>query len=1731
MAKGNKFGAFGGVFTPSILTILGVIMYMRLGWVVGEAGLISAIIIIVISHVISISTGLSISSVATDKKIKTGGIYYILSRSLGFPMGGAIGLALFTGTALSISLYLVGFAESFLSVDALRDFFHLEQNINGYRIIASIFLLFLVIIAFISTSLAIKSQYFILGAIALSLVSICIGFFTNTSFAPASVTMVPREGGVSLAVVFGIFFPAVTGFTAGVAMSGDLKDPKKAIPSGTLAAIAVGFVVYIGLAIIFAFFINRDLLVNDVNFLMKIAWFSPLVLAGIWGATLSSALGGILGGPRILQAISKDKITPAIFGKGYGDSNEPRNALILIFLIAEAGILIGELNVIAGVVSMFYLASYGFINIAFFLESWASTDFRPSFRVSKYFGFIGFIASFGVMFQLDMISMFIALFLMFGIYLWLSRKHFRSEFGDVWQSVGLSVVRFVLHKMDKKIIEERNWQPNIILFSGSTNKRPHLIEFGKALVGKFGMMSNFDLFESEQKKYLFPKHLQSATSDEILGKGIFTRRQTCSDIYRGIETIVSTYGFSGIEPNTVLMGWARQSSKPKRFTDMLNRLSDLDVNVLMIDYDRRFGYGKYKTIDIWWRGSGHHGNLSLSLMKFLWSSDEWRDAKLRLMIVNPVNDEAPKIREKAEQVIDNMRINAETKIINNQIEQKAFYDIIRTESLTTDLILLGIPKIEIGKETEFVEETDILMKDIGTVVLVKASSQFKSLSFGMKRKYLSDMETDNLNLIISEKNSEKKLELPKNTVAAENLQSIYMNLNSINNEIYHDYLSKIFQNFDKLSKYIETEINEITDKQFELIKGKDRVIQQKKIISNLDKLIKKLSIKVRKFKGDILETNKGIYKKGIDTFMRKIDKILFGIPDYLTYSYNKQELMQNENDNKADKKFKRNKRFKLKISRTPIKYKVKYKKLINSYLPVKSFDIFEESAEKFGMISIQYIIELQKFIKTFRNTVLEIQKTTEKEQLSDNFIAEQKKLINQRIENIKEHQKESAQSVYTFMQNKTTELINSISCDLKNININSLLKRPKKKKKITKEFYQKIKEFPNLWYRTQHLMLSAWRFELKLIDFENKLHRISRVSIEKIENVIAGNIFININKTNDFLNNFSVAFEKDNNTKFQPPEFIDIPEKEAIFLQFKEVTDFKFEKLKYLTAKFPEKLKIITNEAYNDIFENQYNKIETVELLASGFIDFLIQSELHSPMLQIIDVLPDKIIDIDNKRQNVIRLISFSFFNSKGELINSKENKTEKIINFIKEQTKKLNKLENETNALILLQNRKISERLNAVANKLNVYSIVQNAGNFKQYINRYGNTRPVSFIKNKFFEVRNFSNSQINQLWYRHSEAILLKKSIEESRDSSHNKVNDTLDLLDNVSISPKLLQKLPFYYQQLFLRTHNFNSEFWFGRKQELGSIQKTIERYNSGYYGAVIISGERFSGKTFFANYAVGKFLPKSNIYNINPPAGGSVSINIFKSELSKVFNLRGSFDKIFSKIPDNTVLIIDDLELWWEKSSDGSKVIEQIVELIDNYADKCLFIINVNTYSFKLINKIVGIETRFLNIIKLNSFNAEQLKEIVLFRHNSSGLTFRHNNRKQENMKQTDYAKLFAKHFNYSHGNIGITLMTWMSGIHKFENNTLHIKTPQRPNTNVLDSMDTDLQIILIQFILHRGMSFKKLQRVSLMKTETLKYTITYLKRSGIIIEESQDVFSINRFLYIHIKQKLEEIEMI
>ncbi|HEY9668871.1 MAG TPA: amino acid permease, partial [Coleofasciculaceae cyanobacterium] len=337
-AKSSGLGTFGGVYTPSILTILGVIMYLRFGWVVGNVGLLGTLIIVTLATSITFLTSLSISAIATDRVVRVGGAYYMISRSLGIETGGAVGIPLYFAQAFSVALYTIGFAESIVET---------FSNLNQLYV-ALITTIAVAILALTSANIAIRAQYIIMAAIALSLLSLLFGH----PIEPTRIEMwgAPDRLSEPFWGVFAVFFPAVTGIMAGVNMSGDLRDPTRSIPIGTLAAVGTGYFIYMVLPIILAMRADATTLLEEPLIMQQMALWGPAILLGVWGATLSSAIGSILGAPRVLQALARDGVLPrwmSFLGKGSGRDDEPRIGTAVTLGVATAVVCIGDLNLIA----------------------------------------------------------------------------------------------------------------------------------------------------------------------------------------------------------------------------------------------------------------------------------------------------------------------------------------------------------------------------------------------------------------------------------------------------------------------------------------------------------------------------------------------------------------------------------------------------------------------------------------------------------------------------------------------------------------------------------------------------------------------------------------------------------------------------------------------------------------------------------------------------------------------------------------------------------------------------------------------------------------------------------------------------------------------------------------------------------------------------------------------------------------------------------------------------------------------------------------------------------------------------------------------------------------------------------------------------------------------------------------------------------------------------------------
>ena len=1729
MAKVKKFGAFAGVFTPSILTILGVIMYLRLGWVVGEGGLLVTLAIIIISHIISVSTGLSISSIATDKKIKTGGIYYILSRSLGMAMGGAIGIALFIATALSISLYIVGFTENFLGIEPIADFFGMSGTTNDIRIIGSFVIIILIILALRSTSLVIKTQYFILAAIFLSLISIAIGFFIYVPVETEGVLLSPSSNNVSFEFLFAIFFPAVTGFTAGVAMSGDLKNPGKDIPSGTLASIIVGFFVYVFLAIGIALFIDRNLLINDSNFLMTIAWFSPLVILGVWGATLSSALGGILGGPRILQAIANDKIMPAFFGKGYGVNNEPRNALLLIFIIAEIGILVGDLNIIAGVVSMFYLASYGFINLAYALESFASTDFRPSFKISKWFGIVGFIVSFAVMFKMDAIAMTMALIIMIGIYLFLKRKELKSDFGDVWISVWNSVARSALYKMDKNKIEDRNWQPNILLFSGSTSKRPYLVNFGKNLVGKFGVLSNFDLIENKSAKYLFSRHDQSLINGDS-EPGIFYRRQTCRDIYQGIEIIASTYGFSGMEPNTVLMGWAKQSANPEKFVNLIKSLYELDLNVLLMDYDKERGFGKKASIDIWWRGEGLNNNLALFLTKFLMASPEWENASLRLISISEFDQQGEQLHKKATYVLDALRIEAKITIINNQYNKRSVFDIIREESVNTDLIYMGLPNIEKGYEQKFVEATNQLLKLTGTVVLVKASSFFQKMIF-IPNHLLKIPKLDIAsNVPIIEKSFEN-ISTAHNLKpeTGKELKNLFFDLKNLADFFTTNYINPATSSYTAVQKEGLDNIKNLFRENQQ--KNKDEFFEKQIFLQLLNQLNDYADNTIDSLY-NIAETNKEAQEKAISQYQSEILKIVNRAKKSFQVQYERDDINSISANTRSEKMVKRKLEVKKNFSRKA-KLKINHKKILANQLEfLSNINLYGYFAAWFSLY-FESLASMKDLFGWFRFSLPLLSEVIDTENdKAFGFTKEQQNDLEAKItDNLNIN---GSLSTYPadHIQDISSQVINDLAALYAKPDVNVISGMGSKQKQEVNAFRNRVSLLTDFWQKGYIYFLNELKLENALTKVTIHLYDVVLQLVKEIHQLIEISLSDNIKK---LLLNVDLAIEcVDNQQNTEDLNMLELQfsDAESIRMLFNEIKEQSVLKLKKLDSFIPEKSEISEIFSISGLFSKE-QIFTTRRILSKRLVEELIANEIIAEIYSLFDLLTKKVVEYDNEIINHNRLIGYSVDDESGMQVVFSE-KISDMKTFLRTKKVDIEELKKESESLNSLMLSRLEKSYLQVNSKLQLFNFKKEADNWNQFLPKTQTIRGISNLTIYYSNFKDYLDKQIEQFWHKQSDAILLAGTLNKDKEEFIAPISKLIKLTGELSVKPDVKINLPFYYKHLFLNKEFFNTDFWFGRENDLKKAKNAWNNFQLGVPGALIVLGERNSGKSFFIHKFISSQKKEVKVVFVKVHSKGSLNLKSFNAALRKATGISADTDKIFKNLDEKTVMVIDDIELWWQKSQNGALVISKLHELINKFGHKIFFILSQNIHSYKIMNQIIPLSSSMIDIINLKPFSSELLQKVILFRHNSAGIKFiinktdkKFGGEEQESLKSKNYARIFHKYFIISNGNVGMALSYWISNIVNYNGEQMIIKLPKRVDNNVLNLLTTDQLIILSQFVWHKMVTKNQLTEILLDKDFKFTADLNFLKRCGIINQSKGNILEINTFVYLQIVEKLEK----
>jgi len=691
----GTLGTFSGVFTPSVLTILGIILFLRLGYVVGNAGFVRGLIIIGLANVISVLTSISLSAIATNLKVKGGGDYYLISRTLGLEFGGAIGLVLFLAQSVSIAFYCIGFGE------AVNSLLQGGSVVLSPRVIAFAAVSFLFIFAWLGTDWATRFQYVVMTLLLGALLSFFVGGIPQWDSAMLVQNLRAPAEASDFWVLFAIFFPAVTGFTQGVSMSGDLKDPGRSLPLGTFLAVGVSILVYFGVAVVFAGVLPNSVLMTDTHAMKRIAYIKPLIDAGVIAATLSSAMASFLGAPRILQSLASDRIFSLLnpFAKGAGSTSNPRRGVLLSGGIAVLTISLGNLNLIAPVVSMFFLISYGLMNYATFYEARAaSPSFRPRFKwFDLRLSLLGFLACLITMMAIDLKTGIIAVSILFAIYQYLKRTAGPSRWADSRRAYYLQRIRENIFAASAEPEHPRDWRPQILAFSNDPERRSRLLRFASWIEGRSGITTVVRILEGTGAKiYKDRLNGENELRRDIQESGVsaFPLVMVTPEIEAGLNSLLQGFGIGPVKANTILSYWLNPEASDLHgfrkylFGRHLRTVHRLGCNIVILYTDEKRwtalmerSPGKNR-IDVWWRGDTT-SRLMLLFAYLMTRSEPWDEAAIRVLAVNYEDDSPGSIEDLAD-TLNEVRIEAEPKIIPEA-------DIQKITEISTDASMIFLP--------------------------------------------------------------------------------------------------------------------------------------------------------------------------------------------------------------------------------------------------------------------------------------------------------------------------------------------------------------------------------------------------------------------------------------------------------------------------------------------------------------------------------------------------------------------------------------------------------------------------------------------------------------------------------------------------------------------------------------------------------------------------------------------------------------------------------------------------------------------------------------------------------------------------------------------------------------------------------------------------------------------------------------------------------------------------------
>lgn len=1743
----KRFGTFLGVFLPSLLTILGVIMYQRLGKVVGQAGLTGTIAIVCLAHVISVTTGLSVSSIATNHTVRTGGNYYIVSRSLGLSIGGAIGIALYVALALGVSLYLLGFAEVIVRELGpwLPSILQFADPLDSYRAIGSIACAAIAVLTLFSTSLALKSQLFVLAAIVLSLLSILWGGFGEVELSAVPLSP-PPDRVPGFGATFALFFPAVTGFTAGVGMSGDLKNPKRAIPVGTIGAIVVGFLIYLALPFLIAHHAPADVLLRDQEnrILSEIAQWPQLVTAGVCAATLSSALGSILGAPRTLKALALDGVVPRFLARG---KSEPRIALMVTVVIAEAGILIGSLDQVSKLISMFFLTCYGFLCLACGLERWASSDFRPQFKVPVLVSLSGAFACFLVMFFVDPAWMTIALLVMFGLYAVLKRRQLRLGAGDTWSGVWSAVVRMGLMRLRATSAEgdTRNWRPNLVVMTRETGPS-ELLEFAWQLVRDRGLLTHFSLVEGGKKRAVQNKALESDYP------GIFARVQGCDDVFSAIPMVVANFGLVGIEANTTLLGWPQDARFNRRYAEVLSSLIELDVSVLMLRVDPSRGFGERKRIDIWWDGVASTGPLMWTLAHFLVTGGDWKGAKIRVLVNRRGGAESEGAGQRLRKLLADARVVAEPVMLPPLADAHTYPDRIRRESADADLVMIHAEETP-GNLEHFVPENDRLISSVGTVLLVRPASEFAGQASVFEEEARAEaVRPSSLTLPQAARFADLAAPLLKTCEQIEAKTNDPDAALGGNDEKI--FIRELVRRIDDVA-VLERRLRRRSGRRDEVLGLVDWA--RARFSESVGQLLHRSFAGAEDFDASSEAWLRGQRQEGTRASGRLAD-VVAEFPERLEIRTKPDDWAPSDEDGL----WRRAKKIRVRAwARVAGRYPTRS-------LPVRSLarrSVIQGFGADWAMV-MNALVERRLRVyagarrvvadanRYFENLHRELRQT-DGDAAAVAAVLESSRSERQSVEQsaldleawFHEVSAQPAELVHTSLSVRVSDFVEGLEAVARSG------RWPKTLATDTALEDGRSSEQLEDWRAEVDAAAAALRLDLEVSAFVVETRRALMKFMRRTLGEVRTGPLASIEQALELMEKLledtglavqaeeadaavsdegagaTVAAEGAQGVEDEEPVDDDAARKQA-FLEASDALRRTWAgPLRVDVREALEPFLVGLGRAAERLPEQVLTRGDAAEGETAAIAHFptrrLLQSWLEAvvarPVREIVRDVPAQVGEAQNALVDSVRLVAFEL---EQYATGSEDDQAE-------EEGAALSSLRE---ALAARKRALVGARqvllgfLDATETRLEKEILARLPG-ARQVASSKGSTVALGRQTKGMRRLPRRAMAQLARSWsWVEARVEAGPWRLRSRAKASTPELTERIVLLrESLALNPEVQAGLPLVYRRLFGRSALEASDLVVGRDAELGRIRRQIERWNAGDSGPIILVGPPRSGRTTLLSVVSRELEADRHTVRVVPPVGGSAEAETLNAAIVKAVGGREGqgAEGALRALPPGALVLADNLEQWLERSHDGLGALSLWARLWQRLGDRHLFVASMSSHAWHYANAIGDMRESFAQAVFLPGLDNKDLRELIMLRQRTAGiaLDFARAGLGIRRREIQNFGRLALR----SAGNVGDALDIWRRSIVAVSERRVLISVRDEPDTSALYALPLRWNAALVAVVVHRAVTVARMARIMGLSREDATRLLSDMERAKLLAPERGSAYGLDSVLQPFLLRMLKE----